>query len=400
MEDEFIDSRNIKGIYEHAVERMQAHPDVSARNKEILMRFLRDGALGKTVIGRAKKKLGLGRLYGCLLHISMLMHHARKDLDQVTQEDMEAFIHALESGHITSRSKRMLGPIITTSGKPLQPSYQRDVKVTIRKFYKWLSGDNKTFPSIVEWIDTRHEDCTVRALSAADIERMLDRCKTSLHRAFIQLLFDGGFRVGELLNVRLYHVTLHRLPAGQECFFLRAPYSKTMPRTVATPMQSTTKWLKLWLEDHPARPSIRDDGTLQANDERSPLFPITDTAARTIVNRAGKNALKRRVYPHLLRHSSATYWANKLPYFKFCKRFGWTMTSDMPKRYIDSLGVDELETAQIYHDQQPAPTRPYTDAHAMRPVRALPNDTYDGPGPPQDRDGSERRRREVGGLTW
>ncbi len=51
-----------------------------------------------------------------------------------------------------------------------------------------------------------------------------------------------------------------------------------------------------------------------------------------------------------MRHTSATYWSNKLPYFKFCKRFGWTMTSKMPQRYIDREGVDELEVAAI-HDR-------------------------------------------------
>ena len=50
-----------------------------------------------------------------------------------------------------------------------------------------------------------------------------------------------------------------------------------------------------------------------------------------------------------MRHTSATYWSNKLPYFKFCKRFGWTMTSKMPQRYIDREGVDEMEVAEIFH---------------------------------------------------
>ena len=57
---------------------------------------------------------------------------------------------------------------------------------------------------------------------------------------------------------------------------------------------------------------------------------------------------------NLLAGSTATYWSNKLPYFKFCKRFGWTMTSKMPQRYIDRDGVDELEVAKIYHDQDTA----------------------------------------------
>ena len=63
-------------------------------------------------------------------------------------------------------------------------------------------------------------------------------------------------------------------------------------------------------------------------------------------------ALGKRVYPHLLRHTSATYWSNRLSYFKLCKRFGWTMTSNMPQRYIDRVGVDELELAGTYQAEE------------------------------------------------
>lgn len=62
----------------------------------------------------------------------------------------------------------------------------------------------------------------------------------------------------------------------------------------------------------------------------------------------------KRIYPDLLRHSSATYWSNKLPWFKLCKRFGWAMTSAMPQRYIDHEGVDEVDVARLYHEDSRA----------------------------------------------
>ena len=67
-----------------------------------------------------------------------------------------------------------------------------------------------------------------------------------------------------------------------------------------------------------------------------------------MVKRMGERALRKRVYPHLLRHTSATYWSNRLSWFKLCKRFGWAMTSSMPQRYIDREGVDEIEMARAY----------------------------------------------------
>lgn len=99
------------------------------------------------------------------------------------------------------------------------------------------------------------------------------------------------------------------------------------------------------MEDHPAHPQIGPDGSITAENPNAQLFPMTANAVRMVVRRAGQAALDKRVYPHLLRHSSATYWSNRLPWFKLCKRFGWAMTSSMPQRYIDREGVDEFDVA-------------------------------------------------------
>jgi hypothetical protein len=49
----------------------------------------------------------------------------------------------------------------------------------------------------------------------------------------------------------------------------------------------------------------------------------------------------------LLRHSSATFYANKLRNrFQMCYRYGWTMSSKQVDRYIDREGLFEHETAE------------------------------------------------------
>ena len=66
-----------------------------------------------------------------------------------------------------------------------------------------------------------------------------------------------------------------------------------------------------------------------------------------MLHRVSKRVLGKRVTPHILRHSSATYYANLLNHHQLCYRYGWSMASDMPNRYIDREGILEEETRHI-----------------------------------------------------
>ena len=104
---------------------------------------------------------------------------------------METYIEALETDVLKSRARRLVGSVRHESATPYSPRYKVDNKVVVRKFYKWLWGENKHYPKIVEWFDTYVEDKEVSALTEAEVGRLVDKGKTSLQRAFIQVLFDG-----------------------------------------------------------------------------------------------------------------------------------------------------------------------------------------------------------------
>ena len=349
--EERIQFKNDRAILERSLSRLQRDESVSEGNKQLVTKYIRDAGLGKTVIGKAKKKIGDARRHAYVNHLCMLISFTKKDMDTITEEDMEHFIEALENGVVRSRKRFLTGRGFFRRGAPLSQRYVTDIKMSIRKYYKYLLGGNRTYPPLVEWIDTSYEPREVAALTPGEVERMVALAGTIRQRAIVQTLFDGGFRIGEFLNIRLRHVRFiaHDENKPQERrFFLRVPFSKTYARTVVLAMRESTKWMQLWLEKHPARPQVGPDGSVVAVDGEVPLFPMSDKRVREIVSMLGARATGKRVYPHLLRHSSATFWCNLLPYFVFCKRFGWSMTSSMPKRYIDRAGVDEMQVAQIY----------------------------------------------------
>lgn len=350
METTFIPTKIAEQFYWRALDRFLQRQDVSQHNKDLVSTYLRESGLGKTARGRAKTRIGFERRVSYLNTLITLINFLGKNLDDVQDDDMQRFIEALEGGKIRSRKRFHRKTGYHKSGAPLSPRYIVDIKMNVRRYYKYLLGDCKVYPPLVDWIDVFHKPSEIQALTEQEVQQMVDTARSVRDRALVQVLFDGGFRLGELLNVRLHNVSFKEVDRGEKCFFLRAPYSKTLPRTVVLPMPESTKWLRLWLQQHPARPQLQADGALSAGDASAQLFPIKPAQINQIVQNLGRCALDKHVWTHLMRHTSATYWANKLPYFKFCKRFGWTMTSRMPQRYIDAAGVDEMDTARLYHE--------------------------------------------------
>ncbi|MFH1372344.1 MAG: site-specific integrase [bacterium] len=293
---------------------------IHQENRDLILRFIRDCRLGKTVIGRAKKRIGPATCLKYLANFKIMCREFTKPFDAITQNDMELFVERLESDAIQ-----------TKKGRPFSDETKAGIKKAIRKFWKWKDGDNKTYPELVEWIETYAPVKEIPALSRADVQLLIERSSNPRDKALLMVLFDCGARIEELLNVRLKADHLFwKEETG--CFMIRLEFSKTKPRTVSAPL--STRYLKGWLTEHP----LKDNPHAQ-------LFPMSYAAVRMLISRLGRRVLSRRVTPHMLRHSSATYYANKLNRYQLCYRYGWAMSSDMVDRYIDREGISEKETA-------------------------------------------------------
>lgn len=318
-----IDVHDRKARFETAVARLRKNRRMIPENKNLILSFLKDCALGKTVIGRSKKRIGPAR---CMKYLGILLLLSKafgKPFTEVNQKDMEELVRDLEDDKMKCRS-----------GKPFSEATKVDIKKAIKKFWKWKDGHNKSYPEMVEWIDTYAAVTEIPAITKPDMEKMIEFSPIPRDRALVMVLFDSGARAEELLNVRLKREHLFwKDEIG--CYMIRLEFSKTKPRTISLPL--STKYLKKWLEVHPAK-----------HNPQAQLFPMTYPAMKMVVYRLGKKALGRRVTPHVLRHGSATYYANRLknPY-KLCYRYGWTMASKEVNRYLDREGILESETAEV-----------------------------------------------------
>jgi site-specific recombinase XerD len=301
--------------------RLLTDSRITEHNKQLVLQFIRDCELGKTVQRSQKKKLGKARLVKYLDSLRQLAIWIQVDFDQMDQSRMEDLVLGIENDRFTKKD-----------GHPFSESVKRDFKVCLRKFYKWLLGNNETYPAIVQWIDTRDVVPEIPCLVREEIERMSEYAASPMERAIIWVLFDSGARVEEFLNVRFRHLEETLTEDGQTVYRARIEFSKTKPRTVLLPIAS--RYLRSYLAHQSACLPERQ------------VFPLSYQNVRKILNRVGKNALGKRVHPHLMRHSSATYYAPLLSRAAFCNRYGWSYGSNMADRYIDREALTDQETVR------------------------------------------------------
>jgi integrase len=322
-----IDTKYKNITYSRAVEKVK-EAGLLPENEEFILRFMHDARLGKTILKKQKKKIGDKRLFKYAQDLRKLDSYFKKPLDKVTQYEMEQFILDLEEGRLLSNK-----------GKPFAPETQVCFKKMIRKFYKWLLGDNKHFPDLVVWIDTSCDIKEFKSVSFDDFKKglsLMPGMKSNLilrDKTANMVLFDGGLRADELLNTRLKHLT-----EENGIYKLRIEFSKSKKRTLSLPLAS--ELLGDWLKLHP-----------MANEPEAQLFPVDYKSLYKIVRKVGK-VLGVKLTPHGIRHSSATYWASRLNQYQMCYRFGWSMSSKQPQRYIDRQGLEQEEIVQVVQQEK------------------------------------------------
>lgn len=94
---EKIDIHNSKRRYQKSKQKFLLNNFVSSRNKELIISFLNDCELGKTLRKRQKKLIKERRLFKYLYHLKFVAQCLRKDFDKLEMKDMEDFISGLEN---------------------------------------------------------------------------------------------------------------------------------------------------------------------------------------------------------------------------------------------------------------------------------------------------------------
>jgi len=213
---------------------------------------------------------------------------------------------------------------------------KKDFKVAIKRFYKWLKGKDEEYPEEVKWIKTGFRNSKHKLpeelLTEDEVNRIAEQATHPRDKAFVQILYESGCRIAELLTLRIKNIHFDEYGAT-----LRVT-GKTGDRRVR--IVASTPSLAAWLDIHPKRNNPEAPLWL-SRASRTKLLPFNYSTANVLLRRlAGKADIKKRMNPHLFRHSRATALASKLTEAQMKEYFGWTQGSNMAAIYVHLSGRD------------------------------------------------------------
>ena len=291
--------------------------EILEENKQYIRRFVQSKmACGVKPI-RLKKLVAVLRVFSTIVE---------KDLKDVTKEDLELYICSLEQHNYSSWTKI-------------------DYKVVIKSFYKWLLGDDEVTPKLVSWIKNKEpKDCILpeELLTEEDVLNAISVCQFDRDKALIHLLYESGVRIGELLTLKIKHITFAE-PVSSILV-----NGKTGQRRV--PIIKSVTPLKKWIEKHPYKYNPEALVWIKTNERKSnlriqgnrlPNSVLCYSAVKKLISVNFRLAkITKKVNPHMFRHSRATFLAKHLTEAQLKQFFGWTQSSDMAARYVHLSGRD------------------------------------------------------------
>jgi len=206
--------------------------------------------------------------------------------------------------------------------------WTRDTYVTmLKKFYRWKL---KELPDFVKNMKIRIKENGKEVddlLTSQDVTALIENSKNARDRALFSVLYDSGCRIGELINMRIKDLGFDEFGA-----LLRVT-GKTGFRQVRI-VGNSIAYLRAWLDNHPLRNDVNAFLFCNLSDNilgRSLTYADVYSIIRHTTKRAG---IKKRIHPHLFRHTRATILASKVTEAPLESQMGWVHGSRQTRTYV------------------------------------------------------------------
>jgi len=143
------------------------------------------------------------------------------------------------------------------------------------------------------------KDYDFEVLSIEEINRLVQSCSNSKQKLIIQMLYETGMRLGELTSLRIDQIDFHLKTIS----IINGKGQKTRIIHFGTQLE---KSIFKYLEDFPSLFSHQ----ISQNDRCQLIKLKSRSIQRMIKSLCSKAKIKKKVTPHLLRHTFAVHYLN------------------------------------------------------------------------------------------
>ena len=303
------------------LEKIADSKAISERNKQLIFRFL----------NHISPEVSEMRLTFYTHKLRRLARWLNKDFDTVEEQDLRSLLTFLTKGNAR------------LDGRQFSQGTIHGYKVTLKRFYRWLEGDDQDYPRKIRWIKTSGDTTRIhdpeQLLTFKEVVEMIRHARNPRDKAMISFLYESGARVSEMLSMKIKH-----LDFSKNMVKATLPVSKTSPRVV--PLVSCRKHIATWVNYHPSKDN--QDSSLWSNLKRSGDEPLLGQTVNEILKKVAADAgITKRVYPHLFRACSITHKQSVGWPEQAVKAFhGLSKDSKVMKHY-SHLSYNDLEQIQL-----------------------------------------------------
>jgi site-specific recombinase XerD/ribosomal protein L40E len=248
--------------------------------------------------------------------IQRALHIANKDYDKLTKDDLDK---------IFSQINGVTCELIKTKFRVFLRYYKKDklansIKIRFSDFNKPIKTDEEI-------------------LTPEEIKTLVKTPTELRDRAIIELLLASGGARREISKLIMGNITIEpavitiKINHGKESSTQRKHREIHLVKDNKIPSTIYQKSLISWIETHPFKnqPEKPLFYSKSRNNLDKALHPGT---INNIITKTWKESrIKKRITPHILRHTSATYDGAYLNEDQMCLKYGWKKGSNMPYRY-------------------------------------------------------------------
>lgn len=301
------DIHKIKKALARQFEKLESE-DFCEENKDLIKKFARDLKV---------RSVSDFRINRYIQTLRVIHRWKDKPFREWTAEDVKDVLFEIESNGY-------------------KPHTINEFRKGLRMFFRWLNGEDWEGLKVLRGEKPNKKKPDV--LTEEEISRMIEAAVNERDRAIIAVGYEGGLRVGELASLTWGDVVWTEWGAKIKV------HGKTGERLILIIM--TASYLRAWMLKHPAYDVKRGEIDPQAFvfcrvNGKDAGKPMSYTMFSKVIKKAAERAgIKKRVFPHILRHSRATVLANYLTEQQMNRFFGWVQGSDMPAVYVHLSGRD------------------------------------------------------------